>query len=173
MIINVTQISEDEGLDLTHLYPEGEPALAGGEIRIVGSPSLKLHASREDDRVNLTGSVSAKVQLDCDRCLKPLYVDVDQSFDLEYIPSGSITASERVLGQDDLMTGFYLNQLIDLDDVVREQIELSLPMSRLCNDECKGLCGICGARLNDEPCTCGVDNRDPRWEALRELKIND
>lgn len=173
MNINVTQISEENGLDLSHRYPEGKPELRSEESRIIGSPSLKLHASRERDRVTLAGSLGATVQLDCDRCLKPLYVEIDQSFGLEYLPSGSVTASERELGQDDLLTGFYLNQIIDLDDVVREQVELSLPMSRLCSEECRGLCSVCGARLNEGPCECAHEEIDLRWAALKELKSSE
>lgn len=173
MNINVTQIGEEDGLDLSHRYPEGKPELRSEESRIIGKPSLKLHASREGDKVTFAGSLSATVQLDCDRCLKPLYVDVEQSFDLEYLPSGSITASERELGQDDLLTGFYLNQIIDLDDLVREQVELSLPMSRLCSEQCKCLCSKCGASLNEGPCECGSEEIDLRWVALKELKSSE
>ena len=54
---------------------------------------------------------------------------------------------------------FYSDQIIDVDDLVREQIELALPMSRLCSDDCRGLCPECGANLNEGDCACARDQR--------------
>ena len=45
--------------------------------------------------------------------------------------------------------------VIDLDDVIREQVYLSLPIKRLCRETCSGLCPSCGLNLNKEQCQCG------------------
>lgn len=172
MIIFVSQISEDEGLTVQHLYPEGEPGLAGDESRLVGRPALDLKATRDGDRITLTGRVKAAVEIECDRCLSPLSVPVDQSFDLLYAPPtrpGS-AHDEKELGEDDLSVSFYQGQAIDLDDLVREQIELALPMGRLCAEDCRGLCPHCGVNLNREQCDCSTIEIDTRWAALKDLQ---
>ena len=169
MKIVVARISEDEGLALEYVYLEGEPALASDEARLVARCNLNLHATRAGDEVELIGSVNAAVGFECDRCLKPLSIPIDQSFDLFYVPPVK-AGDERELGTDDLSTGFYQGESIDLDDLVREQLELALPMARLCSEDCQGLCPNCGANLNDGKCACGVTQVDERWAALSELK---
>ena len=169
MNIAVAKINEDEGLSLQYVYPEGEPALVGGEANLIGRCELNLRATRAGDEVELIGSVNAVVGFECDRCLKPLSVPVEQSFDLLYVPPLK-AGDERELGADDLSIGFYQGGTIDLDDVVREQVELALPMARLCTEECEGLCPDCGANLNDADCACKLNRGDERWAALSELK---
>jgi uncharacterized protein len=169
MNIVVAQISEDEGLSLEYAYPEGEPALAGEDTILIGRCQLNLQATRSGKEVELIGTVNAAVGFECDRCLKPLSVPIEQSFDLFYVPPMK-AGDERELGADDLSTGFYQGEAIDLDDVVREQVELALPMARLCGEECQGLCPDCGANLNDGRCACEANRADERWAALSELK---
>ena len=155
-----------------HLYPEGEPDLESEDSRVTGRPVLDLRIDREGDRVKIAGSISSQVHIFCDRCLTPLSISVDQSFDLIYVPPIGARApdDEREIDPDDLSIGFYQGQAIDLDDLVREQIELALPMARLCSEECQGLCPDCGANLNREECTCTPEQTGPRWNALKELK---
>ncbi|HXG68329.1 MAG TPA: DUF177 domain-containing protein [Blastocatellia bacterium] len=172
-ILNVYQISEHEGLKVNLRYEEGQPDLGSEDGRIVGRPNLQLQADRDGDRVQLTGHVKAAVAFECDRCLKPLSVQVDQNFDLLYTPPiGGGAPEEKELGVDDLSTAFYQGQGINLDDLVREQVVLTLPMGRLCGEECRGLCPECGANLNEGKCACKVEQVDPRWAALKELKTD-
>ncbi len=172
MNISIGQIREDDGLEVHHLYPEGEPRLEDEDSRITGRSSLDLRAERNGDEVQIEGTLTATVEIDCDRCLTPLSVPVKQSFDLLYIPPLKTTGTgdERELGRDDLSIAFYHDQTIDLDDLVREQIELTFPMARLCSEGCRGLCPECGANLNEGQCACRFEQIDPRWAALKELK---
>lgn len=169
MNIAIDQISEDEGLSVHHLYPEGEPGLMGGEGRLIGRPELNLKATRAGHRVELVGTVNAVVGFECDRCLGSLSVSVEQPFDLLYVPPLG-TGNEKELGENDLSIGFYQDETINVDDLVREQIELALPMARLCRDDCRGLCADCGANLNDGDCACSYEQADERWAALEGLK---
>jgi uncharacterized protein len=41
----------------------------------------------------------------------------------------------------------------------------------VCGEDCKGLCPKCGANLNRETCDCEKDWEDPRFAALKKLKI--
>jgi uncharacterized protein len=170
MIIAVGQISEDEGLEVHHLYPEGEPELSGTDSRLTGSTEIDLRASRSGTRVNLTGRLNALVEFDCDRCLNPVQVTVAQEFDLLYLPLPSRPREETELGAGDLEVAFYQGQSIDIDDVVREQVELALPMAKLCGESCRGLCLRCGANLNQGACACDQKQSDMRWADLEKFK---
>jgi uncharacterized protein len=59
---------------------------------------------------------------------------------------------------------------IKLDDDVRDFALLSIPMKKLCKEDCKGLCVKCGKDLNEGPCGCKTEDVDPRWQPLTELK---
>lgn len=170
MIIAVGQISEDEGLSVHHLYPEGKPELSGTDSRLIGPTELDLKATRRGERVKLTGRLNAQVEFDCDRCLKPITVMVAQELDLLYLPLPSRPSEETELGAGDLEVAFYQSQSIDLDEVVREQVELALPMSKLCVEDCLGLCLDCGADLNQGTCECAAKRSDPRWSDLEKFK---
>lgn len=171
MKVNVAQISEDDGLNIHHLYAEGEPDWNEQDSRLAGRTELDVQAVRASEKVRLVGHIKATVEFECDRCLKPLSVVVDQGFDLLYVPPLGI-AEEHELGEDDLSIAFYQGGEIDIDDLVREQIELAIPMARLCGSECRGLCPQCGANLNNFDCACKIEQTDPRWGALKGFNSN-
>ena len=169
MNIVVDQISEDEGLGVHHLYPERDASLAGGGDHSLGQCELNLRATRSGDKVELIGSISVVVSFECDRCLSPLSLPIEESFDLLYVPPLG-TGEERELGENDLSLGFYQDGIINVDDLAREQVELALPMARLCKEDCSGLCLKCGANLNVGQCDCIEEQSDARWAALEGLK---
>ena len=78
--------------------------------------------------------------------------------------------TEREIEEDDLTTAFYENEEIDLGHLMREQFCLSLPMKPLCQQDCRGLCPVCGTNLNRSGCDCKREWEDPRLAALRKLK---
>src|SRR5262249_17366494 len=105
MRIYVSQINEDEGLDIHHVFAEHEPRLRGKDGQILGASKIDARATRSADELRLTGRVAATVQVDCARCLAPVSVDVDEGFDLFYIPSVNRLQpdEERELAKDDLL----------------------------------------------------------------------
>jgi uncharacterized protein len=169
MKVIVSQISEYDGLTIQHVYAPGELALLGDQAVLKGPSTLNAHLTRKADKVRVTGNVDVSVEINCGRCLAPISINLEQGFDLFYVPPAR-TGEEKELADDDLAVAFYHDQVIDLDDIVREQVELSLPMSRLCSEACKGLCQQCGANLNEQQCSCSQEETDSRWAALKELK---
>ena len=67
--------------------------------------------------------------------------------------------------------GFYEGGGMELEDILREQVLLALPMQRVCNEACKGICPLCGKNRNETTCDCHVEAADDRWGALRNLQI--
>ena len=60
--------------------------------------------------------------------------------------------------------------VVDLDDLLRQQLYLSLPVKNLCAEECRGLCPGCGANLNQADCTCGAGEDRSPFAVLRQLQ---
>lgn len=168
-----------------------------GEIRETGKPlhlhrevaqeDLDLEASecvlREPAQVDITvnlvgdtvrtkGRVKGHLDLPCCRCLEPVPLEVDKAFQVEYSPDPEVEeeGEELELEYEDLETGFYRGDRIDLAGLVNEQLLLEVPMKPVCRSDCKGLCPQCGANWNEESCDCSDDSTDPRLAVLAKLK---
>ena len=59
---------------------------------------------------------------------------------------------------------------LQLEDVLREQVLLAVPLKVVCRDDCKGLCPSCGVNRNAESCSCAPPLGDPRWSALKDIR---
>ena len=68
-----------------------------------------------------------------------------------------------------LETSYYRNDAIDLNELLREQFYLALPMKPLCGEACRGLCAQCGTNLNAGTCDCQPVWDDPRLSVLKGL----
>jgi uncharacterized protein len=114
---------------------------------------------------------SGEFEVPCARCLEPVRHTLGGDFDLLFRPLGADAGpAERSLGAPETEIGYYQEEGLVLEDVLREQVLLSLPARSLCRQDCKGLCPRCGRNLNAEPCTCEDQPSDPRWSALSDLR---
>jgi uncharacterized protein len=78
--------------------------------------------------------------------------------------------AERAISTSETEIGYYNGDGLVLEDVLREQVLLSLPEKTLCRADCNGLCPSCGRNLNTEQCSCESTAVDPRWNALSDLR---
>jgi uncharacterized protein len=170
MHVDLSQLEADE-LHIEHQYREPFD-LPEQDVTVALAPAIELWLRRTTGReVRVKGNIAATVEVPCDRCLVAFSVPVGVSFDLFYAPIETLAPEEDVpLTEKDLDYGFYRDNLLDVDALVREQIFLSLPFRRLCRSDCRGLCPQCGTDLNKEMCSCQADTVSSRWSALRDLK---
>lgn len=170
LLLNLRQIrSAEERFE--QIYPL--EAFAGDQesFRVAAPVTLAFDIQKDKDQFRLAGRVQTTVELWCSRCLEPFAWPVDASFDLRYQPHTlNAGEGEREIEEDDLSTAFYENETIDLGQLVREQLYLSLPMKPLCREECRGLCPVCGTNLNRGACECKREWDDPRLAVLKALK---
>jgi uncharacterized protein len=98
--------------------------------------------------------------------------DVKRDFELLYRPLGVDAAGRDELSVTDAEAeiGYYQGEGLLLEDVLREQVLLALPLKVTCREECKGLCPQCGKNLNQEQCSCSTEMEDPRWAALKDVR---
>lgn len=150
-------------------HPE-DVAGEGDAYRIVAPVDLTFEIHKDKSRFRLVGTVATELELTCSRCLEPFRLPVKAPFDLLYLPAADAsTETEREVDDEDLETSYYENDAIDLNQLLREQFYLALPMKPLCQDECRGLCPQCGTNLNTGACDCAPVWEDPRLAPLREL----
>jgi uncharacterized protein len=141
------------------------------EYRVVSPVELSMDIEKTGaDAFRVTGRATARLGLDCGRCLDAFEIPVDTAFELRYIPASENTGDEeREVTEDDLTTAFYREGSLDVIDLLREQFQLALPMKPLCAEACRGLCPECGVNLNRTDCGCNPKWEDPRLAALKGL----
>jgi uncharacterized protein len=141
------------------------------EYRVAAPVELVMDVAKlGTDAFEVTGWVKSRLELACSRCLEPFEIPVDASFELRYVPqSENAGEDEREIEEDDLTTAFYKDGVLDIGDLVREQVQLVLPMKPLCSDACRGLCPECGTNLNRSECGCAPAWEDPRLAPLKSL----
>jgi len=147
----------------------------GGDIRQIDKLSCQGHAElveeHRDNRkivedIRLVGALSTALELYCARCLEPLAHSVEREFDLLYRPLGVDVGDEEIsVSGAEIEIGYYTGRGLILEEALREQVLLAVPMKLLCRDDCKGLCSQCGRNLNSGTCSC-APQADPRWHVL-------
>ena len=157
--------------DFAHVYkPEdlnpvdervslSEPADVKGRVRLAGN------------QVFVNGHVDTRVQVECDRCLKPVELPVNADFALEYISDSDYESGRAAaeLTEAEMSVSAFDGQEIDVDEIVKEQILLAVPSRMLCREDCQGICPECGTDRNTGTCSCNTNDIDPRWAALKNL----
>jgi uncharacterized protein len=139
--------------------------------RIVAPVQVEMDIHKDKDRFRLEGTVRTELELTCGRCLEPYRMPIDATFNMRYLPATQAGAEdEREVTEEDLDTSVYRDDQIDLNEVLREQFYLALPMKPLCREDCAGLCPQCGTNRNMGACTCATQLEDPRLAPLRGLK---
>jgi len=143
-------------------------AFADDTYRVVAPAHVVATLHKDEDRYRLEGRVTTEVELDCSRCAEPFRLPVDGTFTLRYLPQ-SLVGNKDADPESDPTTAFYADDRIDLGQMVREQVCLTIPMKPLCTPDCQGLCSQCGINLNTERCQCAPQWQDPRLAVLQTL----
>jgi uncharacterized protein len=148
--------------DITGIDPDLVPTRPlTGEVRLL----------RTDSGILATGRLQTAIRVRCRRCLEPLTTSVEIELEEEFRPSVDILTGANIApeeGEDDV-TCIDDRHILDLTEVVRQNLLLAVPAAPLCGPICQGLCPVCGANLNEAPCSCQRKEEDPRLAVLREL----
>jgi uncharacterized protein len=144
------------------------PLKAAGRAEVVEEHHGKHQVIKD---IRLRGRLEASLELQCARCLEPVPQEVKRSFELLYRPQGVDAGHEELsVTEAEAEIGYYQGDGLLLEDALREQVLLALPLKVTCGPDCKGLCPQCGKNLNQEQCSCTREVEDPRWAALKEVR---
>jgi uncharacterized protein len=168
-------------IDLDSLGPNGlqfdttvelEPLpLGGGETVEVLCASIAGEARHGSHGVDFRGTLDGRVRLSCSRCLESVELPIRREFQLILVRDALKLGSGDEESDERASLLFHAEGgTARLDDIVREQIYLQLPLKAVCRPDCQGLCSTCGANRNRLECACPSVELDPRLVPLLELK---
>lgn len=147
-------------------WREDDPELEFSTGAIQGTVRVERHGRD----ILLRGQLQGRLQLACGRCLEDFTAPVAGNFDLLLVPGPQSLTEEEELSGPDLDLEYYSGDFINLQEILREQIILMVPIKPLCDEACRGLCPSCGANLNRESCSCQKEKSDSPFAALGKLK---
>ncbi|MDY5948156.1 MAG: DUF177 domain-containing protein [Oscillospiraceae bacterium] len=164
MILDLEPIFNNEGMvkEFSYELDLSEQELSGVKpfstpVRVSGS------VGNHTGVVELSAKAEFVLDMDCDRCAKPIKLALTADVFHTLVTSLNDEANDELL---------LINELrFDLDPLVTEDIFLELPSKFLCSEDCKGVCPKCGKDLNTGSCSCEKEI-DPRLAALKQLLDN-
>lgn len=176
MIIDLRTIgSEPKVLDFIleknwwHSEPEFDKSLS------FDTPiSVRITIYKAGGKYVLEGSLEGRLGFICDRCLETFHQDVRSRYRVFMeLPLPGMEEPDVELVERDLETDFIRGEVIELDEIIKEQLYLALPMKALCKEDCPGLCPLCGYNLNKGRCNCPRDQGHPGFSKLKDFKVVD
>ncbi len=170
MIVDLTKL-ENSRISFDFILKAGEVEIETEEIDIVGDVKVRGSLTKHIAQTDVEGEILTKIEIECSRCLKKTESDLDIDFKAGFVAPENYTEQiEKELDINELEISIVENEEIDLKELVREQILLNVPAQFFCREDCKGLCGVCGADKNLIDCNCEEKKFDPRWSALKNFK---
>lgn len=133
-------------------------------FEICSPVELKGSVQNVGGTIVLRCDAAARLKLTCDRCGDEydsvLRFSVNEDFK---------KADEFSKADENPDISSLTGTTIDLGEIIYTNLYLNLPSKQLCDEDCKGLCPICGANLNKTACGCENDTTDPRFDILDNL----
>jgi uncharacterized protein len=165
MHIGIGDIRKSKGLAKAFQW-DSQVRLPG--VSLEGPLVLDLKVTNAGSRVMVAGPLRAQVKLLCSRCSEEFTFPVKVQLEEEFLPVASEEAQSRA---NNLLDGplTFENDKLEMDELLRQEIEAAFPIQALCREDCRGLCARCGANLNQEDCRCQPEEVDSRWQALNQI----
>jgi uncharacterized protein len=166
----------------TDTFDVGQLGLSSGEGRSLdldvfvdafdfGGQSYEVEGGVVEARLDVSHTVSgyafrlrfdAELDGPCTRCLEP----ADHGVDVD------AREIDQPGGGEELSSPYFEDGVLDMRAWARDALALALPTQIVCREDCAGLCSVCGENLNRSPDHAHEREPDPRWAALRELKLD-
>ncbi|HVK25339.1 MAG TPA: YceD family protein [Actinokineospora sp.] len=137
-----------------------------GVIAIPAGADVELDVLLESvvEGVLVSGTAAGPLAGECSRCLDPISDEVE--VDITELFAYPASATVETTDEDEVSR--LIDDLVDLEPVVRDAVVLAIPHVPLCAEDCAGLCPGCGAKWAELEPDHRHETIDPRWAALQE-----
>jgi len=175
MKLDLSEILANPGLRLPYEFEE--PPIVDEDLECTEPTKGRFIFTNTGNVLLIEGKAATRVVLSCSRCLAyfevPIELEVEEQFTLAERPIGprSRAAEVRVEETDENPDAAQLFEgaLFDLTELLRQDIMLSLPGQPLHDENCLGLCPVCGVNLNEQECSCASAVKNPALAELGKL----
>mgnify|MGYP000162142582 CR=1 FL=1 len=144
----------EENVSLAPVVFQGEDIGFSGPVDVAGS---MINAG---EYLELSARVRGQASLRCGRCTESYLEPFD--FDMKLRFARSADLDHDILG--------FSGEWIEINLYLSTEIVSRLPIRRLCNPECKGLCPVCGLNLNQASCECSIESDEAAQNPFSVLK---
>jgi uncharacterized protein len=133
----------------------------------LGDGEIDVRLSKSGTDVVVHGRARAEVEVPCARCLEATRVVLAPEISVLMVPASTIKSSrEHEMAPSEADVLAYNGDDVVLDDLVRDDLLLEIPMIPLCSDDCPGIASAHRDAI-EEP---AVDPRLAPLLALKKLK---
>jgi len=151
-----------------------------GDIIDITSPvDVKGKMYVIDNKLYIHLTIKADMQVNCSRCLESFTYPFKSSVNAEFVHENLSDHQDDEPDEDII---YYKESTVDLDELIKENIIMNIPMKLVCDKNCQGLCSNCGVKLKENSCDCEYTQSndedinsdiDPRLAKLKELLEQD
>lgn len=166
-VIDLTRLTlrSGEGKRL-ELPVELEPFELAGQTYVAEprAPRMRLEVSRQSSGYAFHLTFSVHLEGPCMRCLEPAALDLEVE---------AREVDQAATDDEELRSPYLVDDELDISRWAHDATLLAMPTTFLCRPDCLGLCPVCGESLNDADPSAHEHEQptDPRWAALKDLKL--
>jgi uncharacterized protein len=158
--INVGFIIHEE-VGYTAQFPFELDKVKFGDDLVLLDFSGVVDIGRTPQGLVVTGTFSGVTDLECARCLKTFEQRLNwEMTELYAFTEKSVSESGLLVPED---------AQIELEPIIRDYALLEIPISPICQPDCKGLCPVCGQDLNIRDCGHGPPEDESPFSQLKTL----
>lgn len=131
-------------------------------VRVTGD------ATWSGDHAQVRLSITAPGHFVCDRCAEPTARDILAETEFLVLMEDPASEEDDAVeddGETPILFAGERGTVVDLTGEIVAALELAIPLRLLCRDECRGLCPVCYANLNEMTCEHAVDGETPLPES--------
>ena len=160
----------DEGVEINSIETANSLGVSMPELMLNDDVHIDAMVSRQGRVFFVDGTLRTTLQLTCSRCAGEFSYPVNTSFYCQEHPFSSPDSDmETALHKGDMDIDHYAGDEVELNNIFREQVILSMPMHPVCKRDCRGLCPKCGQNLNITNCECRDEEELSPFSVIKKL----
>jgi uncharacterized protein len=151
--IDLTEVAGTAGARGSHEF--STPVPGDDQVEVLGLVRGALTVTNMGRLLVLQGTFRGQVKMQCGRCLEPMTAAVEGALDEEFASqTAGVEPPADTIEKQEPHEAAYSAGILDVTELVRQQLLLSVPLQPVCRPDCRGLCPTCGQNLNLGACLC-------------------
>jgi uncharacterized protein len=150
--------------------------LSDPEPAVVQPIEIGCQFYKSDHDVIVQGTMRSSLRLTCGRCAEEFVLPLNVSLDAVYLPIQDASSARAKELEEDVNSTTdvysYAEQVIDIAEMARDKLLLSIPLQPHCRAGCKGLCPSCGLNRNIVSCQCAEEKLGSPFELLKGMRFS-